>query len=224
MHPRPGGSAVSDSAWDSSTGSPTGSGCPSRSRPRPARAASSRSCCRRRLAGRFTSMAFGGANVRIPHVPRPSRRARVLLIAALAVVLLLILGSVYVSLYTDLLWFRSVGFSSVFTRRIETKLLLFFLFGVLMMVVVGANIVIAHRLRPPFRPNSPEQQQLETLTSALHPARWWLLGGLLVFIGAITGAGAAARWRTWMLWRNGVHFGIKDPQFHKDVSYFAFTY
>src|SRR5438270_3153241 len=27
-----------------------------------------------------------------------------------------------------------------------------------------------------------------------------------------------------MLWRNGVSFGIKDPQFHRDVSYYAFTY
>src|SRR5581483_8649324 len=38
------------------------------------------------------------------------------------------------------------------------------------------------------------------------------------------GAGASTRWATWMQWQNGVSFGIKDPQFHRDVSYFAFTY
>jgi uncharacterized membrane protein (UPF0182 family) len=47
---------------------------------------------------------------------------------------------------------------------------------------------------------------------------------VLVVVGLITGSAAAGRWRTWMLWRNGVDFGVKDPQFHRDVSYYAFTY
>jgi uncharacterized membrane protein (UPF0182 family) len=139
-------------------------------------------------------------------------------------VLFIIIVSVFVSIYTDLLWFRSVGYSSVFSRRLTTRLLLFLVFGVLMAVTVGANVVIAHRLRPPFRPISPEQEQLETLRRAIHPFRHWGLGLILLLVGAITGSAAAGRWRTWMLWRNGVHFGVNDPQFHKDVSYFAFTY
>ncbi len=45
-----------------------------------------------------------------------------------------------------------------------------------------------------------------------------------MLIGLITGSSASRHWQTWLLWRNGTSFGIKDPQFHTDVSYFAFTY
>ena len=33
---------------------------------------------------------------------------------------------------------------------------------------------------------------------------------------------ASAQWRSWLMFRNGVPFGSKDPQFHMDVSFFAF--
>ena len=166
-------------------------------------------------------MTFRIPTARLPRLPG---RARLALPILLAVVVLIVVAVVYVRIYTDYLWFQSVGFTTVFSRRLVTKVVLFFVFGGVMAAVVGANIVIAHRLRPPFRPMSPEQQQLEMLTQALHRRRGWLLAGLLVFVGAIEGAAAAGRWRTWLLWRNGQHFGVKDPQFHKDVSYFAFTY
>jgi uncharacterized membrane protein (UPF0182 family) len=157
-------------------------------------------------------------------MPHLHGRARITAWVAVALVVLIAVASVYVTLYTDLLWFRSVGFSSVFSRRLTAQVLLFVVFAVVMAVIVGANVVVAYRTRPPFRPMSQEQQQLELLRVAMHPYRAWVLGGLLLLIGLMTGAAAAGRWRTWMLWRNGVDFGVKDPQFHRDVSYYAFTY
>ena len=166
-------------------------------------------------------MAFRVPNPRMPRVPY---RARWVVPAIVALILLIIVVSVYVSLYTDLLWFRSVGYSSVFSRRLTTQVVLFFLFGLAMALVVGANVVVSYRLRPPFRPMSPEQQQLERLGELLHPLRLWVLGVVLFLVAVITGTSAAGRWRTWMLWRNGVSFHHTDPQFHRDVSYWAWTY
>jgi len=164
---------------------------------------------------------FRVPTVRMPRLPS---RGRLILAIVAALIVLIVLISVYVSLYTDLLWFRSVGYATIFNRRLTTQLLLFFVFAVAMVLIVGANIVVAYRLRPPFRPMSQEQQQLESLRTALHPYRGWALGVVLLIVGVITGSAAAGRWRTWLLWRNGVHFGIKDPQFHRDVSYYTFTY
>ena len=166
-------------------------------------------------------MAFRVPPIRVPQF---RGRARITAWLVLALIVLIAVVSVYVALYTDLLWFRSVGFSSVFSRRLTTQLLLFFVFAIAMAVIVGANIVVAYRARPPFRPMSQEQQQLEMLRVGLHPYRAWVLSVVLLLIGLITGSAAAGRWRTWMLWRNGVHFDIKDPQFGRDVSYYAFTY
>ncbi|MDP9435188.1 MAG: UPF0182 family protein, partial [Actinomycetota bacterium] len=143
-------------------------------------------------------------------------------VAIAAVVLLL--GGVGVTLYTDLLWFRSVGYSTVFTTELRTKLLLFLGFGLLMALLVGANITVAHRVRPPFRPMSLEQQNLERYRVAVEP---FLVPVLLLssgLFGLFAGLSAASRWQTWLLWRNRTPFGELDPQFGRDVSYYAMTY
>ena len=161
--------------------------------------------------------------VRTPGAGLPAR-PRLLgpVLVVLAVVLLL--GGVVVSLYTDLLWFRSVDYTQVFTTVLTTRLLLFVGFGLLMALLVGANVYIAYRVRPPFRPMSLEQQNLERYRVAVEPfLRSILLLGSGVF-GLFAGLSAAARWETWLLWRNGTSFGVEDAQFGRDVSYFAFTY
>jgi hypothetical protein len=167
---------------------------------------------------------FNVPRPQMPSLPGLNRRARIIIAVIVALILFLIIASVFVNQYTDLLWFRSVGYSSVYSRRLVTELLLFFSFGAVMAVVVAANVVIAYRYRPPFRPASPEQEQLERYRTALQPLRIWALTAIVVLIGIITGSSASRHWRTWLLWRNGTSFGQKDPQFHKDVSYFAFTY
>ena len=151
-------------------------------------------------------------------------RPRLLAPVAVVIVLLLVLGGVFVSLYTDLLWFRETGFPEIFSTVLRTKLLLFVAFGILMATAIGANVAIAYRVRPPFRPMSLEQQNLERYRVAVEP---FLIPVLLIVsavFGIFAGLSAAARWQTWLLWRNATPFGQVDPQFHRDVSYFAFTY
>ena len=151
-------------------------------------------------------------------------RPRLFAPAAVVVLLLLVLGGVYVAQYTDYLWFKEADHANVFTTVLKTKLVLFFVFGLLMAVVIGSNIAIAYRKRPPFQPVSLEQQNLERYRVALEPFLLPVLLVLSLFFGIFAGLSAASRWRTWLLFANGSSFGVKDPQFHKDVSYFAFTY
>jgi len=147
----------------------------------------------------------------------------VVVIVLAVIALLALAGTAYVGLETDYLWFQSVGFGGVFSRRLTTQVVLFCLFGIPFALLVGANVVTAYRLRPEHRPASQEQQQLEMLRAALHPYRAWLLAAALVVLVLITGSSASGRWKTWLQWRNGVPFGLKDPQFHRDISYYAFT-
>jgi len=140
------------------------------------------------------------------------------------VALVLVLGGVGVSLYTDLLWFRSVDKVTVFTTVLTTKLLLFIGFGLLMAVLVGANITVAYRVRPPFRPMSLEQQNLERYRVGVEPYLVPLLLLACGVFGLFAGLSAAGRWQTWLMWRNRTDFGVLDPQFHRDVAYYAMTY
>ena len=160
-----------------------------------------------------------------PSPPRPrgrSRRARALVLTIVIVALLVVAFVGFTSFYTDLLWFRSISASSVFARQIWTRVFLFLAFGIVIGVAVVANAVIAYRVRPPFRAMSVEQQALDRYRTALEPFRRIITVLLGLIVGLIAGASASSEWRTYMQWRNSTPFGTKDPQFHVDVSFFAF--
>ncbi|MFI7308469.1 UPF0182 family membrane protein [Streptomyces hygroscopicus] len=155
-------------------------------------------------------------------VGRPSRRARTLLMTLGVLAVLAMLFVMFAGFWTDWLWYRSLHYSSVFSTTLKTKIGLFFVFGVLMATAVGINIWLAHRLRPPLSAMSMEQQSLDRYRMGIAPFKKWVLLAVTALVGLIAGASAAGQWRIWLLWVNGVPFGQKDPQFHKDVAFYAF--
>src|SRR5829696_3431771 len=157
-------------------------------------------------------------------VPTLSRRAKIIIgVVVLLVLALSVLGSL-VRLYVDWLWFGEVAYRQVFTTGLRTRILLFVVFGLLMTAVIAANLLLAYRFRPPFRPMSLEQQNLERYRSALEPRRKLIVVLVSTILGIFTGITAQAQWQTWLLWRNGTRFGVEDPQFGMDISYYTFTY
>ncbi|GAB2706161.1 UPF0182 family membrane protein [Kitasatospora kifunensis] len=163
----------------------------------------------------------GGQGFR-PRVGPPSRRARVLLLTVGVLVLLFLAFVFFAGFWTDWLWFKSVHYSSVFSTEVWTKAGLFAVFGLLMAGVAGLNIWLAHRLRPPLSAMSVEQQSLDRYRMGIAPYRKWLLIAISLAVGLIAGSAAAGQWRLWLLWTNATDFGVKDSQFHLDVSFYAF--
>lgn len=142
-------------------------------------------------------------------------------------VVLGVLGVLYllmVSLWTDRLWFGSVGFTDVFTTQLVTRVGLFVVFGLLMAASIVINGLIAYRLRPRYRPMSVEQQSLDRYRDAIDPVRKWVVGVAAGLIGIIAGGSAASQWQTYLMWRNGGEFGQQDDQFGVDLGFFAFDY
>jgi uncharacterized membrane protein (UPF0182 family) len=143
-----------------------------------------------------------------------------LLLVAIFVILVVVLAP----LYTDLLFFSSVHFTRVFTTVLWTRVLLFALFGAVMAVVIGTNLVLAYRLRPPIRALSLDQQNLERYRAAVEPYLRLVLLAVTTVFGLAAGLSASTRWQTWLEWVNGQPFGQRDPVFHRDISYYTFTY
>jgi uncharacterized protein len=135
---------------------------------------------------------------------------------------LLIAFSIFTSFYTDLLWYRSVGYTRVFRTVLATRTLMFFVFGVLFAVAVGANFIVAYRTRPAYQAMVPGQQELDRYRTAIDPYRRIVVAVIMVLLGLIAGSTAAGKWRTALLWLHGQPFHQKDAQFHKDISFFAF--
>ncbi|NUR25587.1 MAG: UPF0182 family protein [Catenulispora sp.] len=153
----------------------------------------------------------------------PPRRTRVLAITLAVLVVLIAVFLLVDSVYTAYLWYRSVGVAHVYRTRMVTQAVLFLVFGALMAVVVGANVWLAHRFRPPLTGVSVEQQALDRYRMALGPFLAWILAGVSLFVGVVAGAAATGAWRTYLLWADAVPFGTEDPQFHKDIGFYVFT-
>ena len=115
-------------------------------------------------------------------------------IGVLAVLAMLFV--MFAGFWTDWLWYRSVQYSAVFTKTLWTKVGMFAVFGLLMAAVVGLNVWIAHRVRPPLSAMSLEQQSLDRYRMSVAPYKKWMLLGIAVLVGLIAGASAAGQWKT----------------------------
>ncbi|WP_367137753.1 UPF0182 family protein [Streptomyces sp. STD57] len=175
----------------------------------------------RTLAFQMPDRGGGPTGPRI-RVGRPSRRIRTLLTTLGVLAALAMLFVMFAGFWTDWLWYRSVDYSSVFTTTLGTKIGLFAVFGLLMALAVGVNVWLAHRLRPPLSAMSMEQQSLDRYRMSIAPYKKWVLLAVTALVGLVAGASAAGQWRTWLQWVNGVSFHQKDPQFHKDISFYTF--
>ncbi len=153
----------------------------------------------------------------------PRRPAGPLVPTLLVLVVLAALVSTLAGFWTDLLWYRSVGFSSVFTTRLLTQLLLFVIGLVVAGGLVWGSLQAAYRTRPFYIPSTPTQQTLEQYRSAIEPLRRVAMIAIPLFLGALAAFTLAGNWKPYLLWRNGGSFGVRDPQFGKDAGFYVFT-
>ncbi len=172
------------------------------------------------MSGLFDDETPDPAPPRVP--PGGQQRSRALIGTIIVLVLAFFMISVFTGVWTDRLWFKSVGYSEVFTKVLGTKVLLFLVFGLLMAGVVAGNVVAAYRFRPLFRPASSEQVNLDRYREVVDPLRKWLLIGVAVVLGLFAGGSGSGQWRQFLLWKHGGSFGTKDASFHKDIGFYIF--
>ena len=161
-----------------------------------------------------------------PRSPRPvlARRRRSPLVPTLVVLgVLVVLLALLAEIWTEVLWFRQLGFEGVFRTRIITQVALFVLGAGLMAGAVAVSLNLAYRSRPVYAPVNAEQQSLDRYRESLEPLRRLVMVVLPAGLGLFAGSAAAQQWDTVLLWRNSVPFGEVDPQFGMDISFFVFT-
>jgi uncharacterized membrane protein (UPF0182 family) len=148
--------------------------------------------------------------------------ARLLLGILFVLLLMFLLAVIAFELWTGRLWYRSVGFSSVYSVRLRTQSMLFVAFGLLMALATALNAWLAYRLRPPLSAMSFEQRHLERYRTSVARHRARALVAVAMLPGLVAGAAAAAAWKTWLAAANSTPFGSADPQFHRDISFYVF--
>jgi hypothetical protein len=144
---------------------------------------------------------------------------------ALTIGILVVIGALFTALsgfYADWLWFKSVDFTSTWSTILGTKVLLFVVTGLLTSSIVLANVWIAYKRRPLYVPMTVEADNLERYRSQVEPIRRGLFIGGFVALFYFAGTSGSTLWSSWLLFKNSTDFGVKDPQFNMDISFFAF--
>ena len=124
--------------------------------------------------------------------------------------------------YVDWLWFNSVGFTDVWTTVLTTKVALFVIAGLLTSLIISLNVYVAYRRRPFYVPTSVEADNLERYRATIDPIRKLAFAGIALVLFYFGGTSATNLWTSWLLFRNSTEFGVQDPQFGLDISFFAF--
>jgi len=124
--------------------------------------------------------------------------------------------------YVDWLWFNSVGFTGVWSTVLTTKVALFVIAGLLTSLIISLNVYIAFRRRPFYVPTSVEADNLERYRATIDPIRKLVFAGIVLVLFYFGGTSASNLWGSWLLFSNSTEFGIQDPQFGLDISFFAF--
>lgn len=139
-----------------------------------------------------------------------SRKWIVVIVSALAVagVLFALLSRFYI----DYLWFKETGFTQIFLKEIVTKLQL----GVPMFVVLSLLLFLYFSLIKKFiNKNTIVVVQDKKLDAAA-----LIAGGVVGFI--ITVIATNALWYRLLEYMNADSFGVIDPLFDRDVSFYVF--
>ena len=165
-----------------------------------------------------------GGNFPNPFANRGPGKRRVSPLTITAIVLF-VLSSILISssgFYADLLWYRSVDFVNVWQTTLFTKIYLFIGFGLVTSLFITLNIYLAFRKRPIYVPVAVEADNLERYRAQLEPIRRLVGIGVFLTLFYFAGSTGSRLWQQWLLFNNSTNFGTVDPQFGKDISFFAF--
>ncbi len=152
------------------------------------------------------------------------RRFLAVVIVACGVLALFAVFRVICGILADYWWFRSVGFASVYTRILLTKIVLWGSGFCLGFGVTAAGFMFARRIAGPTPviayARGPWIFPLLGMRKVLLALCW----AAAVLVGLITGGATATLWHSVLLFLSRVPFGAADPIFQNDVGFYVFVY
>ena len=149
------------------------------------------------------------------------RLRRRLTVAAVVAVVVIVVAVIASHLYVDWLWYGEVGLRTIFWRRLFIGAVVGIAFAAVFFAVVYGNLEIARRLAPKYRPI----EGLDVIEAVHEPALRWVrrVGLLAALFGAlIAGRSAVGAWLVYARALDFVPFGVRDPIFHHDLSFYVF--
>ena len=118
--------------------------------------------------------------------------------------------------WVNLWWFSSLGFSDVLLTRYTATILSFVVGFLIAFAFVGLNLGVALRSEGGFGLTVGDVRIGRRLSI-------WAMVGATAFLSFLFALSSAAEWETFLRFLNQTAFGVSDPQFHQDISFYVFT-
>ncbi len=135
-------------------------------------------------------------------------------LAALALIVFVLLATA--GFWANLWWFSSLGFRNVLVTRYVATILSFLAGFVVAALFVGINLAVALRSDGGFGLTVGDVRFGRRLSLVA-------LVGATVGLSGLFALSVGSEWELFLRFLNRTAFGIVDPQFHQDVSFYVFT-
>lgn len=150
-----------------------------------------------------------------------------IIIAVLVVLTILVLGPAAASFYTDFLWFQSVGQIDVFRTVLSAQISLFALGAGAFLVVAMVNLMIAREIARRAGDLPHAREGVLTYLARIEARsvdKRVTYGALLIalILAVFEGLYTSAQWEYVLPFMHPTPFGVRDPLFGIDVSFYVF--
>jgi len=159
---------------------------------------------------------------RPPRLGRFGRRFWLGLAVAVVLVLFISLRNL-ATLWTDQLWFSSLGFGNVFSTMLVTKVGLAVLFGAIFFALLWGNLLLTNRFGAKELGYSPEDEVVRRFQNAVRPRAGRVYALVALVMSFVAGLNAVGQWQTFLLFIHAQKFHQTDALFHKDLGFYVFT-
>jgi len=137
----------------------------------------------------------------------------------------LYLFGLFIDYYSDWLWFKNLGYNSVFDTMILARISTFLLFFIISIIFFGLQLRLAinkGRLdRINYVPNNDDPRKF-ILSIYRGKAIVWFWTIIVLFFALIMGSLASNHWNDFLKFFNATTFNIKEPIFGMDAAFYIF--
>lgn len=151
------------------------------------------------------------------------------------IIFLVLLGgiSLFLHLYADFLWFKSVNYASVFTTILVNKIGLYAIVFLFVFLLCYINLVFTRKNIGVTYDDYEDDPTVIYLDEERHKSPWleflkgkyakWIFIVISLLIALVISSSVADKWIIVQQYINKVPFNIKDPIFNKDLSFYFFN-
>ena len=140
------------------------------------------------------------------------------IVAIALVAILFVLASFARSIYTDFLWYGELGFRGIYIKVLTTRIALFAVGFIVTAILLAISLLTINR-NTSGPGGLPIPEDLAKIAGRLLTI---IAIAATLIIGIVMGSFFASKWELFLRFTNAANFGVTDPLYGKDLSFYIF--